>query len=358
MTTDNDSQGATQPTAGKRLRQAREVAGLSVAEVAAKQHLRPAVISAIESGDYRSIDSELFLKGYVRAYATHVGIDPDSVIRQLDQELEPLREEQKAKVEASPLVTIERRKRRKQRIAKIVVVLVALAIAFYLGSLYLAGREAPTDPVTGDVSPAEADDGAATEAATATQADDGSPAVTAQEPSLVTREEAPDAGAEMVVEADGEPVTEAPASSDADSAADQPAAIEAQPSSEAAGNRAPVADGTPAGAASAEAPVQEADTVATAPLQQTQQPESAGGDGRLVVEFTADCWVEVQNSAGRTLVAQLYRPGETLDLTGDGPLRVVIGAVSAVSSIRYGGEPVDLSERRTRNDRVVLNLSD
>ena len=358
MTTDNDSQGATQPTAGKRLRQAREVAGLSMAEVAAKQHLRPAVISAIESGDYRSIDSELFLKGYVRAYATHVGIDPDSVIRQLNQELEPLREEQKAKVEASPLVTIERRKRRKQRIAKIVMVLVALAIAFYLGSLYLAGREAPTDPVTGDASPAEADSDAAAEATTATQADDGSPAVTAQEPRLVTRENAPDAEAESGVEADGEPVSEVPATSDTDSSADATAIVEAQPSSDVADNGAPLADSTPAGSASAEAPVPETDTVATAPQPETLQPESASGDGRLVVEFTADCWVEVQNSAGRTLVAQLYRPGETLDLTGDGPLRVVIGAVSAVSSIRYSGEPVDLSERRTRNDRVVLNLSD
>lgn len=357
MTTDNDSQGATQPTAGKRLRQAREVAGLSVAEVAAKQHLRPAVISAIESGDYRSIDSELFLKGYVRAYATHVGIDPDSVIRQLDQELEPLREEQKAKVEASPLVTIERRKRRKQRIAKIVVVLVALAIAFYLGSLYLAGREAPTDAVTGDASPANADNGAVTEATT-TQADDGSPAVTAQEPRMVTREDAPDAEAETLAEADGEPVPQGPAASDIDAAADEPASVEAQPSSEVADNTAPGADDTPAGSPSPEAPSDEPATVAPEPLAENQQPAAASVDGRLVVEFTADCWVEVQNSAGRTLVAQLYRPGETLDLTGDGPLRVVIGAVSAVSSIRYGGEPVDLSERRTRNDRVVLNLSD
>lgn len=140
MTTDNASQDANQPTVGERLRQAREIAGLSVAEVAAKQHLRPVIISAIESGDYRKIDSELFLKGYVRAYANHVGVDPESVVRQLDRELEPLREERQARVEANPLVNIERRKRRKRQIAKIVVTLLALAALFYAGTLYLASQ--------------------------------------------------------------------------------------------------------------------------------------------------------------------------------------------------------------------------
>src|SRR5690554_3881501 len=91
MTTDNASHPEPQATAGERLRKAREAAGLTVAEVAERQHLRPAVIKAIESGDYRQIDSELFLKGYVRTYAGQVGLDPDSVIRQLDRELEPIR---------------------------------------------------------------------------------------------------------------------------------------------------------------------------------------------------------------------------------------------------------------------------
>ena len=80
--------------------------------------------------------------------------------------------------------------------------------------------------------------------------------------------------------------------------------------------------------------------------------------GQLVVEFSGNCWIEVQDSTGRTLVAELRRAGETLDVTGDGPLRVVLGAVSAVSSLRYSGEAVNLSDRRARNDRLVLNLSD
>lgn len=349
MTTDNTSQDASQPTAGERLRQAREIAGLSVAEVAAKQHLRPAIISAIESGDYRKIDSELFLKGYVRAYATHVGIDPESVVRQLDKELEPLREERQARVEANPLVNIERRKRRKRQIAKIVVALLTLAVLFYVGSLYLASQEPPATDT-----PAEA----------------------------ITGEESE---AEMPVSTD--PEDEGGSAATGETLAEPPLTISEAPDTDSANQEAATADASVAGAAGSDevdpgSPVEDADVAPQTPLQPETAPEPvpatsgpepsvdsgvtaeqttsvpADAEGRLVVEFSGDCWVEVQDSAGRTLVAELRRAGETLDVTGDGPLRVVLGAVSAVSALSYSGESVNLADRRARNDRLVLNLSD
>ena len=106
--------GLSEPT-GQLLKRAREQKGLSVSAVADAQHLRPAIIQAIEDGHYEQIDSELFLKGYVRTYARQVDLDPDAVIATLDEELEPLRQQKVQAEEANPLIDIERRRRRKRR---------------------------------------------------------------------------------------------------------------------------------------------------------------------------------------------------------------------------------------------------
>lgn len=366
MTTDNASQSAPTSTVGERLRQAREVAGLTVTEVAARQHLRPVVIEAIESGDYRRIDSELFLKGYVRAYAAHVGVDPESVLRQLDKELEPLREEQKARVEASPLVTIERRKRRKRRIAKVVVVLLVLGGLFYGVSLYLASRDAP---LSDNATEAEESSNEAAQAEPGSSLLDSgedrqSGALVEQPPESLVIENDPAAASE-------DDVLSASAASDGEQgvSAETGDAPVADPDEQAVGEEAAISPETsqPAGPdesvnqGSRLAEANENESITTTVLSDTDAGISstpASNEGRLIVEFSDDCWVEVQDSAGRTLVAELRRSGETLDVTGNAPIRVVLGAVSSVSSVSYSGESVGLADRRTRNDRLVLNLPD
>ncbi len=366
MTTDNASQDDRQPIAGERLRKAREAAGLTVAEVADRQHLRPAVILAIESGDYRQIDSELFLKGYVRVYASQVGLDPDSVVRQLDRELEPLREEQKAKVEENPLVTIERRKRRKRRIARIVAVLVLLAALFFAGSLYLAQQQAVPPPEPGaetgepDPEPEEADapEPASGDSAEPAPGNDG-PApeqAGADGDGMAAPAGAPEPGPE----ADNSVREPEPAddSGSAGPAGQEPVVTLARNNDAAVETaREPEPDtgdesGTGAGGDEPEPRV-------SGPIEVEESPEAAsvtGGDGQLVVEFSDDCWVEVRDSEGRTLAARLYSEGETLEVAGEPPLQVVLGAVNAVASVRYDGERVDLADRRARNNRLALSL--
>lgn len=344
MTTDNASPEKRQPIAGERLRKAREAAGLTVNEVADRQHLRPAVIVAIEKGDYRQIDSELFLKGYVRAYASHVGIDPDSVVRQLDRELEPLREEQKAKVEENPLVTIERRKRRKRRIARIVAVLVVLVVLFYAGSLYLARQQAVAPDSAADTEqdelPAQDDDPVSPGAEGLD--DEDSTADTVTEPEAL-----PDAdGNERLPEAE-QPEVASPETSDDPAPGTEPDSVVMISSPGETG------DGE---AASDTAVAQEAREAPASPADQPGPSVIADNEGQLVVEFSGDCWVEVQDGNGRTLVAELRSAGDTLEVTGESPLRVVLGAVSAVESLRYSGERVELADRRARNNRLVLNL--
>src|SRR5690554_6512667 len=140
MTGDEQLNNVSAEPVGQQLRRAREKAGLSLAAVADQQHLRVSVIQAIESGDYSKIDTELFLKGYVRAYARQVGLDADSIIRDLDTELEPRRQEREQALQANPLVNIERRRRQKRRAAKLILVLVAAALIGFLAFTYLSNK--------------------------------------------------------------------------------------------------------------------------------------------------------------------------------------------------------------------------
>lgn len=62
----------------------------------------------------------------------------------------------------------------------------------------------------------------------------------------------------------------------------------------------------------------------------------------LVIKATsADCWVEVRNAAGKRLVYDVLKNGETRRIPGTGPFTVVLGNPSAVE-VLWKGAPVKL----------------
>lgn len=70
--------------------------------------------------------------------------------------------------------------------------------------------------------------------------------------------------------------------------------------------------------------------------------QAAQGNG-LVMNFTADCWLEVRDATGKELFSGMQKSGGKLDLTGTAPYKLKIGAPAAVQ-ISYQGNPVDLSQ--------------
>jgi cytoskeleton protein RodZ len=66
---------------GAQLRSAREALGLSLASLAQKTRVQPRIISAIEHNDLPSIPPKPFGRGFVRAYAREVGLDPEQTVR-------------------------------------------------------------------------------------------------------------------------------------------------------------------------------------------------------------------------------------------------------------------------------------
>ena len=63
-------------TTGQQLRQAREERGLSVAQVAKATHIRPHYIEALEADNFTFLPSMTHGRGFVRAYARYLNINP------------------------------------------------------------------------------------------------------------------------------------------------------------------------------------------------------------------------------------------------------------------------------------------
>lgn len=71
---------------GALLREARERHGVSLDRLAQITRIRASLLRAIESNDIDHIPQAIFLRGYLRAYAREIGLDPEETVRcYLDQ---------------------------------------------------------------------------------------------------------------------------------------------------------------------------------------------------------------------------------------------------------------------------------
>lgn len=76
-------------TIGDIMRSEREKKGLSVKDIEAATSIRAIYIQAIEDGDYKKVPGEVYLKGFIRNYASYLGLDGQEMINIYRQSLEP-----------------------------------------------------------------------------------------------------------------------------------------------------------------------------------------------------------------------------------------------------------------------------
>lgn len=335
---------------GRRLREAREAKHQSVTEVAECLHLRPSIVSAIEDGDYRQIPGELFLKGYVKSYARHVGLDEESTIQILDRELEPLREEdERARIE-HPLEEIQRRKEQRRRAGRwlVVVAVIVVAVIAYVAYTQFGGRFLHHPAGVSSSAPA-------TQSQTGdTGADGQGQATTESTPSQTSETSAPAVGTPQAGQ--GQPAAETrPSSSVNASPKDQeqtPASATTTAPKQAASPESPAA-GQKEGAVAAAA----SNTSQATSQSSTNQTYSGQYQGStLTGTFGGDCWVEVKNGDGVEVVAALKRAGDKMYYRGPAPFHVVLGAVSQVTQMTYNGKPVDLKQYPAPGNRAEFVL--
>lgn len=80
-------------------------------------------------------------------------------------------------------------------------------------------------------------------------------------------------------------------------------------------------------------------------------------DGRLSISFSGDCWVEVRDSKGTIIFADMRHAGDKLELTGQAPFKVLLGYAPVVS-MNYNGESVNINRNtRTNSARLVVGRS-
>jgi cytoskeleton protein RodZ len=72
---------------GSELRTAREQRGLSLLQLSKATKIHPSALKAIEDNDFSQLPAGIFTRGFLRAYAREVGLDPAEVIREYDAEL-------------------------------------------------------------------------------------------------------------------------------------------------------------------------------------------------------------------------------------------------------------------------------
>lgn len=73
-------------------------------------------------------------------------------------------------------------------------------------------------------------------------------------------------------------------------------------------------------------------------------PVAGNGDVNVRLQFSAASWTEVYDARGQRLMYGVGQPGETRTLSGEPPLKVILGVVSAVA-MQVNDQPVPIPRR-------------
>ena len=287
---------------GALLRQARETAGLSVADMARSVNLQVSVIEALEADDYERLPGLPFVRGYLTNLQRKLGLPEAAVLGVFD---EWRGQTQPKPVAANLTHGVALVEPRQPMAGKIIAGLLILSVVVW--ATVFDGFS----HVVAWVSPVQ-------------EARDSNQLI--RQPSAQ--------------EAASEPTAPEAAS------VELPMVIDL-PSNEPAALPADAAEVIAQPVYSTEAPVVETEEVA-APVEIEAEPTPVAAEGhRLQMRFTGDSWIEVTGADGR-LVGDLKKRDETVDLTGPGPFNILVGNVTA-TQLTFDGQVIDLQSRARQN---------
>lgn len=317
---------------GQTLAAQREAMGWSVEQVADQLKLAVRQVVALEAGDYASLPSPAVTRGFVRAYAKLLKMDPAPLVARIEMDTPAPVDNSAATAARRPTPASFSESKFPSHgkrsslplgwIAGAVVVVAAAAAAWQFGLIPLGHHDADG----GLAAPGTATNGAT---GVATEAPDGHAVETLQSPS-VPLISVPAPGGEA-----------APAAAPSTGTAAAPA------SGMAAGPvvnvPATTATGAPPAAAPA-APATPAATLGNVPAAATQAaaqpaaaPAAAAGANPLVLNVREDSWIEVRPAkGGPALISRLVKGGSTETVNVDQPVRVVVGNPAGVSATLRG----------------------
>jgi cytoskeleton protein RodZ len=305
------------PSAGGRLREAREAAGLSVDAVARQLKLAPRQVTALEEDDWQHLPGRTFIRGFARNYARFLRLDPDAVLALLPApESAPGLGRPALRTDTRPMGEIpaerEPSRRSSMRILLPLVLLAIVAMVAYYElsrtSLHIPDwlstrigaldRQAPKDATSNTLPNPVSSPGSSspsTTQSTTTGALALAPKVLGSEPGA--------------------------------SAATTPADVASTP--------------TPATTPAATSTTVETTNTPSASAATSAQPP-ASGEVALVLAFRGTSWAEVKDANGRVVLQMTGGAGMTQTVNAVPPLEVALGNAPAVD-VTFRGQPLDLA---------------
>ena len=324
---------------GKTLAAQREAMGWTVEQVADQLKLHVRQVAALEAGDYAKLPSPAVTRGFVRAYAKLVRLDPAPLVGQIEMDVPPTPDTSATLARrASPTSFSGSRfpsnGKRSPMLpigliaGAVVAIAAAAAAAWHFGVLPHRSAEPDTAPAT---AAAPAGSPAEPAAGTSGAGAGGNAVETLQNPSVpLISVPSPNATPAAGATSGAAPSTAAPstAPSGATPATTTPAG---RPQAQAQ----PVTAG---GAAAATGPA------VVQPVTKTAAVAPTAGANPLVLNVRADSWIEVRPAkGGAPLLSRLVKAGAVETVNVDQPVRVTVGNPGGVSAT-LRGNPVALPE--------------
>ena len=303
---------------GRQLRVARETANITLAQIAAELHLSVSTITALEDDHYEGLPSEVFVIGYLRAYARTLGLDPAPLLDQY-RRVQP--------ADSHPTMPVARARADNSRsfaipLAPLIGLLLALVLggAGWFGWTQLGGSDffanllsAPDADDTGVISP--------------------TPRVARP---VLPRPPA-DVDPEAALNPEGRPLDEASADAAAEALDTEPE-LEPEPSGTAPESDSPPADDEPADA-------DMAGLIASIGADSDENDTATEGDGseasataEVIMTFSGPCWVDVRDATGEYKLFGEMNKGDRETLGGRGPYSIILGNAAAVAVTVDGKE--------------------
>lgn len=289
--------------AGTLLKNKRESLGMTQKQVADRLRLRVSVIEDIESNRFEAQQVTTFTRGYLRSYAKFVGLDEKIVLAALEQTSEV-----HVKPQETEMQSFSRKTKHEKHNSRIMLLTWAIAIVItgISGAWWWQNQQENSlaQVVTESATEAEqTTDDADIDLMSADELIASTPAEISPASEVTTTVSSADATvseAENTVAASEEVATEV--------VAEEPVAV-----------------------------IEDAEAT-----QEPTTPVVPEGMTLLTMKFKADCWIQVKDSNGKTLVSGTRKPGQDVELAGKAPFKVILGAPEGVT-MTFASEPVDLS---------------
>lgn len=278
---------------GTLLKAKREALGLTQKQVADRLRLRLSIIQSLEENNFASDQVATFTRGYLRSYAKAVGIKESVILASFDDCYPTVVAEQ-------PMQSFSKKTKREKHDSRIMTLTWGIfAIIIGISSLWWWQNQEQENVVL-----------------------ESSPSITST-------------SVERLRDEDFTTVPEL-----------VPTVDESQVEVEVEAVDAPVEINTQAAELipSPEDDTAEADLSASDDpvLDKTPPQDATNPYAPLTLTFSADCWIQVKDAAGKTLSTGIKKSGQTVTLQGEAPFQIILGAPESVS-MTFASEPVDLS---------------